>query len=156
MAMFMACVMVVGNTGIVAHAEYWDDGCYHGDGRKPGGSSLSDGSDDIGGNYPGPSYSDSGSSYSGASYSAPAPKAVGSTTSVTGKETFHAVAKAGDGIYKVIHKGVDVATFILMDSDKKAVPCTAVFLKQREDGKWAIEFQVTEKYAEATQAAATK
>lgn len=201
MAMLMACAMVVGNTGIVAHAEYWDDGLYHGDGREPGGSSPSDGSDDItpdryshGSLYteydnlaPGESFSsgggssDSGSSHSGggssdsgssdsgnysydggssssgdsgASYSAPAPKAAGGTTSA-GKEQFRALAKSGDGTYKVTHKGVEIATFTLMDADKKAVPCTAVFLKQREDGKWAIEFQVTEKYAETTQAADT-
>ncbi len=29
-----------------------------------------------------------------------------------------------------------------MDSDKKAVSCTAVTLKQREDKKYAIDFQV--------------
>lgn len=99
---------------------------------------------------------DSGSSDGGASYSAPAPKAAGGTTGVTGKENFRALAKSGSGTYKVTHKGVEIATFTLMDSEsKKAVPCTAVFLKQREDGKWAIEFQVTEKYAETTKAADT-
>lgn len=196
MGMAMACALVVGNTGIIAHAEYWDDGCYHGDGREPGGNDNS-ASVDIGGSDPGSNYSgssgssssgggssDSGSSHSGgsssdsgssdsgnysydsgsgnsgssnssASYSAPAPKAAGSATSVTGKETFRALAKSGSGTYKVTHKGVEIATFTLMDADKKAVPCTAVALKQREDGKWAINFQVTEKYAETTQAADT-
>lgn len=185
MGMMMACALVVGNNGIIAHAEYWDDGCYHGDGREPGGSSPSDGSDDIGGSYAGPSYSDSGSSSSGggssdsgssysgggssdsgssdsgnysydsgsgnsgssnssASYSAPAPKAAGSAASVTGKETFRAVAKAGDGTYKVIHKGVDIATFHLMKTDKTAVSCTKVALKQRDDGKWAINYEVAD------------
>lgn len=50
---------------------------------------------------------------------------------------------------------MEIATFTLMDADKKAVPCTAVALKQREDGKWAINFQVTEKYAETTKDADT-
>lgn len=100
--------------------------------------------------------SDSGFSDSSASYSAPAPKAAGSTTGVTGKENFHALAKSGSGTYKVTHKGIDIATFTLMDAEsKKAVPCTAVTLKQRTDGKWAIDFQITEKYAETTKAADT-
>lgn len=135
----------------------------------PSGESFSSGSSSSGGgssssdsysggsseSYSGGS-SDSGSSDSGESYSAPAPKAAGGTTGVTGKENFRALAKSGSGTYKVTHKGIEIATFTLMDSEsKKAVPCTAVFLKQREDGKWAIEFQVTEKYAETTQAADT-
>ena len=161
-----------------------DDGCDRGDGREPGGGGeyswdISDGSDDIktedyshgssysdydsnsgGGSSSSDSYDggsgNSGSSDSSASYSAPAPKAAGSTTGVTGKENFRALAKSGSGTYKVTHKGIDIATFTLMDTEsKKAVPCTAVFLKQREDGKWAIEFQVTEKYAETTGAADT-
>ena len=186
MAMLMACAMVVGNTGIVAHAWESDDGAYHGDGREPGGggsasldiggdsgssSSDSGSSNSGGGSYSAPSYDDGAyhgdgreaggggsasldiggdSGSSTASYSTPAPKAAGSTTSVTGKETFRALAKSGSGTYKVTHKGVEIATFTLMDADKKAVPCTAVALKQREDGKWAINFQVTEKYAETT------
>lgn len=195
MAMMMACAMVIGNTGIVAHATEYDDGCARED-REPGGgggasldidlsdpanntpgslyensgsSSSGGGSSDSGSSHSGGGSSDSGSSDSGnysydggssssgdsgASYSAPAPKAAGGTTSA-GKEQFRALAKSGDGTYKVTHKGVEIATFTLMDADKKAVPCTAVFLKQREDGKWAIEFQVTEKYAETTQAADT-
>mgnify|MGYP006883336349 CR=1 FL=1 len=132
MAMMMACAMVVGNTGIVAHAWESDDGAYHGNGLEDGGGGSA--SLDIGG--------DSGSST--ASYSAPAPKAAGSTTSVTGKETFRALAKSGDGTYRVIHKGVDVATFHLMKTDKTAVSCTKVALKQRDDGKWAINYEVAD------------
>ncbi len=108
-----------------------DDGAYHGDGMANGGSNASDGSDDIGGG-------NSGSS-STASYTAP--KAAGKAASA-GKETFRAVAKAGAGTYKVTHKGIEIATFSLMDIDKKAVSCTSVALKQREDKKYAIDFQV--------------
>lgn len=193
MGMMMACALVVGNNGMIAHAAFNDDGCYAGDGRESsdsngggasldigggssnsgssGSSSSGGGSSDSGSSYSGGGSSDSGSSdsgnysydggsgnsgssNSGASYSAPAPKAAGGTASA-GKETFRALAKSGSGIYKVTHKGVEIATFTLMDADKKAVPCTAVALKQREDGKWAINFQVTEKYAETTQAADT-
>lgn len=71
MGMMMVCAMVVGNTGIVAHAT--DDGAYHGNGLANGGSSPSDGSDDIGGgNFDsgnsGSSSSENGSSNSGSSY----------------------------------------------------------------------------------------
>ena len=126
-----------------------------GGGSSDSGSSYSGGSSDSGSSDSGNYSYDGGSGNSGsASYSAPAPKAAGGTASA-GKEQFRALAKSGDGTYKVTHKGVEIATFTLMDADKKAVPCTAVFLKQREDGKWAIEFQVTEKYAETTQAADT-
>lgn len=190
MAMLMACAMVVGNNGMVAHAYIADDGTEHSDNAPGGnsgtsvdigggssdsgsssdsgnsGSSSSGGSSDSGSSYSGGSSSNSGSSDSGnysydsgsgnsgsASYSAPAPKAAGGTASA-GKETFRALAKSGSGTYKVTHKGVEIATFTLMDTEsKKAVPCTAVALKQREDNKWAIDFQVTEKYAETTQAA---
>ena len=31
-----------------------------------------------------------------------------------------------------------------MDTDKKAVSCTAVALKQREDGKWAVNYDVAD------------
>lgn len=183
MTMAMTCALVAGNNGMVAHAYVADDGTVHED-REPGGggsASLDIGggsSSDSGSSSSGGGSSDSGSSYddgcvredreaggggsatlgdsgSTASYSAPTPKAAGSTTSVTGKETFRALAKSGSGTYKVTHKGVEIATFTLMDADKKAVPCTAVALKQREDGKWAINFQVTEKYAETTQEADT-
>ena len=177
MAMLMACAMVVGNNGMVAHAYFADDGTEHSD-NAAGGSSASDGSDDIGGgssssNYSEPSgnsgsSSPSSSSYddgcarseneaggssasdgsdnigASASYSAPAPKAAGSTASA-GKETFRAVAKAGDGTYKVIHKGIDIATFTLMDTEsKKAVSCTKVTLKKRDDGKYAINYEVAD------------
>ncbi len=92
---------------------------------------------------------------SGASYSAPARKAPGSNTGVTGKEQFRALAKSGEGSYKVTHKGQTIATFWLVDAEGESVPCTAVALKQRTDGKWAIDFQVTEKMAEGTKAADT-
>lgn len=184
MGMMMACALVVGNNGMIAHAAFNDDGCYAGDGRESsdsngggasldiGGGSSSDsgssgssssggGSSDSGSSYSGGGSSDSGSSNSGnysydsgsgnsgssnssTSYSAPAPKAAGSTASA-GKETFRAVAKAGDGTYKVIHKGVEVATFHLMDTEsKKAVSCTKVTLKKRDDGKYAINFEVAD------------
>ena len=166
--MAMACALVVGNTGLTAHA-YTDDGAYHGDGRPGGdgndgsapidlGGSGSSSSSNSGSSSSGGSSSDSGSDYSydsassdsgnysydsgsngGSSYTAP--KAAGKAASA-GKETFRAVAKAGAGTYKVTHKGVEIATFSLMDSDKKAVSCTAVTLKQREDKKYAIDFQV--------------
>lgn len=75
---------------------------------------------------------------------------------MTGKEQFRAQAKSGAGTYKVTHKGIDIATFTLMDTEsKKAVPCTAVSLKQRADGKWAIDYQVTVSNAETTEAADT-
>lgn len=177
MAMVMACAMVMGNNGMVAHAYVGDDGLVRDD-VAAGGSSASDGSDDIGGGSSnsgssGSSSSGGGGSYSAssyddgvvrdtvaaggssasdgsdnigasASYSAPAPKAAGSTASA-GKETFRAVAKAGDGTYKVIHKGIDIATFTLMDTEsKKAVSCTKVTLKKRDDGKYAINFEVAD------------
>lgn len=82
-------------------------------------------------------------SSSSASYSAPAPKAAGVSASA-GKEAFRAIAKAGAGTYKVMHKGVEVATFHLMDADKKAVACTAVALKLRDDGKYAINYEVAD------------
>lgn len=109
------------------NSNYTDDGCYAGDGREDGGGGSSDWT------------SSNGGSSSAASYTAP--KAAGKAASA-GKETFRAVAKAGAGTYKVTHKGVEIATFSLMDSEKKAVSCTAVALKQREDKKYAIDFQV--------------
>ena len=48
MAMVMACAMVMGNNGMVAHAYVGDDGLVRDD-VAAGGSSASDGSDDIGG-----------------------------------------------------------------------------------------------------------
>lgn len=122
-----------------------------------GSSSSGGGSSDSGSDYSYDSASsdsgnysyDSGSgssapSGSGASYSAPAPKAAGTTAGVTGKETFRALAKAGGGTYKVTHKGVEIATFTLMDSEKNAVSCSKVALKQREDGKWAVNYEVAD------------
>lgn len=178
MGMMMACALVVGNNGMVAHAAFNDDGCYAGNGLENGGNdnsaSISIGGD-SGSSSSGGGSSNSGSSHdssyyddgayhgnglenggndnsasvdigggSTASYSAPAPKAAGSTASA-GKETFRAVAKAGDGTYKVIHKGIDIATFTLMDTEsKKAVSCTKVTLKKRDDGKYAINYEVAD------------
>ncbi len=128
-------------------SESYDNGSYD------NGSSDS-GSYDSGSS----SSSDNGngsSDNSGTSYSAPARKAPGSNTGVTGKEQFRALAKSGGGSYKVTHKGQTIATFWLVDAEGKSVICTAVALKQRTDGKWAIDFQVTEKMAEGTKAADT-
>lgn len=174
MALLMASAMVMGNTGMVAHAS--DDGCVRDEVAAGGGGSASL---DIGGDSSNSgsssseshssSNSDSGSSYSdysyddgcardevaaggggsaslsdsGASYSTPAPKAAGVSASA-GKEAFRAIAKADAGTYKVMHKGVEVATFHLMDADKKAVACTSVALKLRDDGKYAINYEVAD------------
>ena len=173
--MAMACALVVGNTGLVAHA-YTDDGCYDGDGREDGGGGSSDWGSSGGSESSGSSSSSGGSSssnnsnytddgcYAGdgredggggssdwtssngsstASASYTAPKAAGKNASA-GKETFRALAKAGAGTYKVTHKGVEIATFTLMDSEKNAVSCTKVALKQREDGKWAVNYEVAD------------
>lgn len=164
-AMMMAMTMMFASNALTAHAEYWDDGCYHGDGGVSGDSGLSCEIEDNS-SSDSSSSSDSGSSSSsdngngssdnsGTSYSAPARKAPGSNTGVTGKEQFRALAKSGGGSYKVTHKGQTIATFWLVDAEGKSVICTAVALKQRTDGKWAIDFQVTEKMAEGTKAADT-
>lgn len=120
-----------------------------------GGSSSSSSSSESSG---GGSYSsDSGSSYdtgasydagsgsngSGSTYSAPAPKVAGTETSA-GKESFKALAKPAAGTYKVTHKGTEIATFRLMDAEKKSVACTKVSLKKRDDGKYAIDFEVAD------------
>lgn len=111
----------------------YDDGCARDEGVGYG---------DAGGS--GECGFDSGSS-SSASYSAPARKAPGSNTGVTGKEQFRALAKSGEGSYKVTHKGQTIATFWLVDAEGKNVPCTAVALKQRtDDKKWAINFEVAD------------
>ena len=110
-----------------------DDGCYNADENAGYGGGSSDLSFDNGSN-------DNG----GASYSAPARKAPGSNTGVTGKEQFRALAKSGEGSYKVTHKGQTIATFWLVDAEGKNVPCTAVALKQRADGEWAINFEVAD------------
>ncbi len=115
MALAMAFTTAMSGMGTLTAHAYTDDGAYHGDDMADGGSSASDGSDDIGG---------------------------GNKAVSAGKETFRAVAKAGAGTYKVTHKGIEIATFSLMDTDKKAVSCTSVALKQREDKKYAIDFQV--------------
>ena len=172
--MAMACALVVGNTGIVAHATEYDDGCVRDDvaGGGGGSASLDDGgsgsSSDSGSSS---SNSGSGSSNSGSDYndgyvrddvaaggggnaslsdggssstaSYTAPKAAGKAVSAD-KETFRAVAKAGAGTYKVTHKGIEIATFTLMDSEKNAVSCSKVALKQREDGKWAVNYEVAD------------
>ena len=177
MALAMAFTTAMSGMGTLTAHAYTDDGAYHGDDMADGGSSASDGSDDIGGGNSGSSNSgssssgnnsgstddgayhgdgmanggssasngndDIGSGNSGSSSAASytAPKAAGKAASA-GKETFRAVAKAGAGTYKVTHKGIEIATFSLMDTDKKAVSCTSVALKQREDKKYAIDFQV--------------
>ena len=131
MALAMAFTTAMSGMGTLTAHAYTDDGAYHGDDMADGGSSASDGSDDIG----------SGNSGSSSAASYTAPKAAGKAVSAD-KETFRAVAKAGAGTYKVTHKGIEIATFSLMDTDKKAVSCTSVALKQREDKKYAIDFQV--------------
>lgn len=110
----------------------YDDGCARDEGV----------SDYWGGDM---GFDSSSSSSSSASYSAPARKAPGSNTGVTGKEQFRALAKSGEGSYKVTHKGQTIATFWLVDAEGKSVPCTAVALKQRsDDKKWAIDFEVAD------------
>lgn len=120
------------------------------------GSSSSSSSESSGG---GSSYnSDSGSSYdagasydagsgssgSTSSYSAPAPKVAGTETSA-GKESFKALAKPAAGTYKVSHKGTEVCTFRVMCTNKQSVSCcTKIALKQRDDKKWAIDFEVAD------------
>lgn len=175
MALAMAFATATGSMGtLTVHAKDYDDGCWRSENEAGGGggASLDTGSGSSGGGSSsggsgssGGGSSDSGSSYDsgsgnsgsgsgGASYSAPAPKVAGTEVSA-GKEKFRAAANAGAGTYKVTHKGIEIATFTLMDADKKAVPCTAVNLKQREDGKWAINYQVTVSNAETTAAADT-
>ena len=171
MAMLMACALVVGNTGITAHAYVADDGTVHSDreaggnsndgsasigggGSSSSGSSSNSGSSSSGASSSSGGSSDSGSSYdsgsgnsgsssSGASYSAPAPKVAGTEVSA-GKEKFREAANAGAGTYKVTHKGIEIATFKLMDADKKNVACTKVTLKQRDDKKWAVNYEVAD------------
>ncbi len=111
----------------------YDDGCARDEGVGYG---------DAGGS--GECGFDNGGSSSSASYSAPAKRAPGSNTGVTGKEQFRALAKSGEGSYKVTHKGQTIATFWLVDTEGKSVPCTAVALKQRADGEWAINFEVAD------------
>lgn len=109
------------------------------------GSSSGGGSYDAGSGYDGGSSYDagSGSNGSGSTYSAPAPKVAGTEVSA-GKESFKALAKPAAGTYKVTHKGTEIATFRLMDAEKKSVACTKVSLKKRDDGKYAIDFEVAD------------
>lgn len=98
-------------------------------------------SQDSGASYSAPA--DGGSTSSSASVSTPSViKAAGGTTGVTGGETFRALAKSGAGTYKVTHKGNVIATFSLKDANGNAAISDAVYLKQRSDGKWAIEYDV--------------
>lgn len=108
-------------------------------------SSGGGGSYDAGSSYDGGSSYDagSGSTGSGSTYSAPAPKVAGTEVSA-GKESFKALAKPAAGTYKVTHKGTEIATFRLMDAEKKSVACTKVSLKKRDDGKYAIDFEVAD------------
>ena len=112
----------------------YNDGCYHGD----DGASYNGSEGESGG------FDNGSSSNSSASYSAPAKRAPGSNAGVTGKEQFRALAKSGEGSYKVTHKGQTIATFWLVDAEGKSVPCTTVALKQRSDGEWAINFEVAD------------
>lgn len=128
-AMMMAMTMVMGSA-MTVHAS--EDGCVRDDGASAWAENESVGFD--GGS----------SANGGASYSAPAKRAPGSNTGVTGKEQFRALAKSGEGSYKVTHKGQTIATFWLVDAEGKSVPCTTVALKQRSDGEWAINFEVAD------------
>lgn len=112
------------DSGSSSSHDSYDDGCARSENEAGGGGNASLGN-------------------SGASYSAPAPKAAGVSASA-GKEAFRAIAKTGAGTYKVMHKGVEVATFHLMDADKKAVACTSVALKLRDDGKYTINYEVAD------------
>lgn len=123
----------------------YDDGCARDEGVSSGEGcdiSFDSGSSDS------DSY-DAGSSSTSSTSSAAAPaavkKAAGSNTGVTGKEQFRALAKSGQGSYKVTHKGQTIATFWLTDAEGKSVACTAVALKQRtDDKKWAINYEVAD------------
>lgn len=171
LALMLALTMVIGSSMTVFAA---DDGCYRpenpnndyvggttigGDdsGSSGGGSNSGSGSgsgsssESSGG---GGSYSnsgpDAGASYGAgsgnsgsASYSAPAPKVAGTEASA-GKESFKALAKPAAGTYKITHKGSITYEFRLMDADKKSVPCTKIALKKRDDGKYAIDFEVAD------------
>ena len=160
LALMMAMTMVFGSA-LTVHAE--EDGCYHGDGNGASGdsgldlvdysSSSDSGNSSSSESYSEPaaseSYDDGSSNATSSTPSAAAPaavkKAAGSNTGVTGKEQFRALAKSGEGSYKVTHKGQTIATFWLVDSEGKSVSCTAVALKQRtDDKKWAINYEVAD------------
>ena len=144
LALMMAMTMVFGSA-LTVHAE--EDGCYHGDGGTSGDAGL-DCNIDYSSSSDSGSYdtgsSNASSSAPSAASSAVVKKAAGSNTGVTGKEQFRALAKSSAGTYKVTHCGKEIATFHLMDADKNAVSCTAVALKQREDKKWAINYEVAD------------
>lgn len=170
LALMLALTMVIGSSMTVFAAT---DGCYRpenpnrdtsgfhvgpdtssdsgssGGGSNSGsgsGSGSSSESSGGGGSYSSESGSydaGSGSSGSTGSYSAPAPRVTGKEASA-GKESFKALAKPAAGTYKVTHKGTEVATFRLMDAEKRSVACTKVSLKQRDDKKWAIDFEVAD------------
>ena len=132
-----------------ASSESYDDGCYHGTGFSGDDGGLScdisydSGSSDSG-SYDAGSSNATSSAPSAASSTA-VRKAAGSNTGVTGKEQFRALAKSGQGSYKVTHKGQTIATFWLTDAEGKSVACTAVALKQRtDDKKWAINYEVAD------------
>lgn len=121
-------------------------------GSSSSNSSSSESSSGGGGSYDSGSSYDGGSSYdagsgstgSGSTYSAPAPKVAGTETSA-GKESFKALAKPAAGTYKVSHKGTEVCTFRVMCTNKQSVSCcTKIALKQRDDKKWAIDFEVAD------------
>lgn len=109
-------------------------------------SSSSGGGSYDSGSYDTPASYDAGSGNSGSTstYSAPAPKAAGSRVTA-GKQEFRAVASAANGTYKVVHCGTEKMVFHLMCKDKQSVfCCTKVALKQRDDKKWAIDFEVAD------------
>ena len=129
-------------------SESYDDGCYHGDGGTSGDAGL-DCNIDYSSSSDSGSYdtgsSNASSSAPSAASSAVVKKAAGSNTGVTGKEQFRALAKSGQGSYKVTHKGQTIATFWLTDAEGESVACTAVALKQRtDDKKWAINYEVAD------------
>lgn len=168
MALAMAFSTVMGSANtLTVYAT--DDGADHGDGREPGGggnASWGTSGSSSSSNSGSSSSSSGGSSSSGStkyddgadhgdgreaggggdiswSTSTSAPKAAGTEASA-GKEKFRATANAGAGTYKVTHKGVDIATFKLMDADKKNVACTKVTLKLRDDKKYAINYEIAD------------
>ncbi len=164
-AMMMAMTMVMGSA-MTVHAS--EDGCVRDDGvsswedfdcgfdsgSSDSGSSSSGGSSNESYSEPSQSY-DGGGSDDGCArdegvsswedFDCGFDSGSSSSSGVTGKEQFRALAKSGEGSYKVTHKGQTIATFWLVDAEGKSVPCTAVALKQRtDDKKWAINFEVAD------------
>ena len=144
----LSCDIESGNSGDSGNSSSSESSSAPSESYDGGSSSYDDGC----ARDEGVGYGDSGlnceienGSGSSASYSAPAKRAPGSNTGVTGKEQFRALAKSGEGSYKVTHKGQTIATFWLVDTEGKSVPCTTVALKQRsDDKKWAINFEVAD------------